>query len=931
MRGARRPRMQNFPELFAAAAARHPTRPAIEVQRRDGLEQVRYDELHSWSERVAAWLALIGVEPQDRCAILADNDAHWCAAYLGVLRRGAVAVPLDTAYSAAQIETLVRDSGARVCFTSAKYLPAVRAASLAAVSDMRVVLLHGGAAGEIDLDAMIRGRMPAPPLPACPAGPESPAVILYTSGTTSDPKGVVLTHENLLAERDGAFGVVRVSEDDAVLGVLPLFHALAQMANLLLPLSVGARVVFLETVNTTELLSALSSRGITVFACVPQFFYLIHQRVRTQVDRGGALARALFSALLAVNGALRSARLNAGPLLFRRVHRVLGGRMRLLVTGGSRFDPAVGRDLYRMGFDILQAYGLTETSGAATLMRPGDSRLESVGLPLPGVEIRIDTTAGDPEAGDGEVLIRGPIVMQGYFNRPDATAAALDNGWLRTGDLGRLDADGRLTITGRMKEVIVLSSGKNIYPEEIEAAYLKSPFIKEVCLVGLAGHGPSAERLHAVVVPNHELMRQRKVANIGDLLRFEIEGAAVALPAHKRALGYEIWMDPLPRTTTGKLKRFEIARRVQEASAARDRGPATLTATDRAWLEEDAVAPIVEAIAGAVPGVQVGPASNLELDLGLDSMERVELLTLLEQQFAADIPGEEVQQLHTVREVVEAILRHGRPEPSEPQAGAWDALLAPDALDQAGLEQWLRPRVIVPTLLFVVLRAAIALLRPGLRIEATGLESLPARGPYLISPNHQSYLDPFVLVGCLPLRVVRQLFFVGASEYFETPLRRWFAQQINLVPVDPDAGLIPAMQAGAHGLRRGRVLILFPEGERSIDGTVRRFKKGAAILAHHLQVPIVPVGIDGVFAIWPRNRRLNWRALLPGSGTRVAIAAGAPILPDRPRMGENAGKGEGEAGRAGTAEAYRELTARLRSAVEGLWSTARKTASGLRS
>jgi long-chain acyl-CoA synthetase len=904
--------MQNFYEQFTLAADRHAGRTAIEVQHRDRLDAVTYARLRDMADRTAAWLAMIGVAAGDRCAVLADNDAHWCAAYLGVLRRGAVAVPLDTAYKAAQVEALLRDSGARVMFTTAKYLPTVIAARGAAEREVTIVLLHGEDEAGVGFEAMVSGRMPAPPLPACPARPEDPAVILYTSGTTSDPKGVVLTHGNLLAERQAAFEVVHISERDCILGVLPLFHSLAQMANLLLPFSIGARVVFLETVNTTELLRALQERGVTLFACVPQFFYLIHQRVAGELQRRGALARAVFKGLLAVNGACRRSGVNLGRVLFGRVHAVLGGQMRLMVTGGSRFDPDIGKDLYRMGFDILQAYGLTETSGAATLMRPGDAHLESVGPPLPGVEIRIGPSeAGEDGPTDGEVLIRGPIVMQGYFNRPDATSAALRDGWLYTGDLGRLDAEGRLVITGRRKEIIVLSSGKNLYPEEIEAVYRRSVFIKEICILGLTRPGePAAERLYAVVVPDQAMLAERKVANVGDLLRFEMEGASVYLPHHKRALGYEIWMDPLPRTTTGKIKRFEVERRVRQTAARREApgGPAVADA-DRAWLEREDLAPILTLLRkSARPGTSVVPDANLELDLGLDSMERVELLTALEQRFGADVPEEELQRLYTVRELAESILAHSKGGVAEAGVGGWDALLDPSAIDAAAFGRWLEPHTVVPTVVFAALKLLGLVLRAGIRIEVTGAEHLPSRGPYLISPNHQSYLDPFVVIGALPHRVARQLFFVGASEYFLTPLTRWMARQVNLMPVDPDASLVPAMQAGACGLRQGRVLVLFPEGERSIDGTVKTFKKGAAILAHHVQVPIVPVAIDGLYEIWPRNRPLAWRRLLPGAGTRVRVAFGPLIVPAR-----------AEAEADGRDKALAALTSRLRSEVERMW------------
>lgn len=901
--------MQNFWAQFASAAGRFPDRIAIEVQRREGLERVTYRELDARTARIAAELSADGVSAGDRCCIFAENDAAWCAAYLAVLRLGAIAVPLDTAYRPAQIAKLVRDSGARVVFTSARHEPAVSEAAEGLGPALRIVRLDQ--AGTRD------GVVTAPE--TCPARASDPAVILYTSGTTADPKGVVLTHGNLIAERTAVFEVVDVSEADCVLGVLPLFHALAQMANLLLPLSVGARVVFLETVNTTELLRALAERDVTIFACVPQFFYLVHQRVMDEVRRGGVAARAAFRTLLALNRWLRRAHLNAGRLLFRRVHRVLGGRMRLLVTGGSRFDPAVGADLYDMGFDILQAYGLTETSGAATMMRPGDSRLHTVGPPLPGVEIRIEPSNGQHQSGDeGEVLIRGPIVMAGYFNRPDATAASLRDGWLHTGDLGRMDDGGRLVITGRIKELIVLSSGKNIYPEEIEAHYRESPVIREICVLGVAAPGePAAERLYAVVVPDTDVLRERRVVNAGDLVRFEMEGRSVGLPPHKRVLGYETWMEPLPRTTTGKLKRFEIERRVQ--AARQEQGvapPPAITPQDQEWLQAPDVAPVVAVIrAAAKSGAEIAPASNLELDLGLDSMERVELLTDLEQRFGADVPDTVAERIFTVRELVDAILAHRGGRKADAESSPWAALLRGDERSSRLVANLSERNPITAPLFYTLLHAALRLFRLVARIESTGREHLPQSGPVIISPNHQSYLDVFIVVGLLPYRLFEQLFYVGASEYFQGPLLARLARILHIVPIDPDASLVPAMQASAAGLRQGRVLMLFPEGERSIDGTVRTFKKGAAILAHHLDVPIVPVALDGPFEIWPRGRGINWQVLRPWRRVRVAVRFGAAITPEAPVL---AGAGGVPTG-APPASLYGETTRRLHEAIAAMW------------
>ena len=890
--------MNNFYQQFAATAERFPDYLAVEVQRRDRVDRFTYAQLREMAERTAAFLAAGGATPGtprlargDRAAILADNDARWCAAYLGTLRMGGVAVPFDTAYKPKQIAALLRDSGAKVLFTAPKYLAAAQEAVALASGAAELVLLHRtpeGDATPANFEDIL--AQPGQELPPCPAAPADPAVILYTSGTTSDPKGVVLTHANLLAEREAAFQIVPVDERDTILGVLPLFHALAQMANLLLPFSIGARVAFLETVNSAELLRALAERGVTAFCCVPQFFYLIHQRVTREVAAAGLVRRLAFRALLAVNGWLRDlAGINLGPLVFRRVHHVLGPSMRLLVTGGSRFDPAIARDLYRLGFTVRQAYGLTESSGAACVTLADGKYTDSVGPPLPGVEVKVlpAEQASEDGVADGEILLRGPIIMQGYFNRPDTNAEALAGGWLHTGDLGYLDARGQLYITGRCKEIIVLSSGKNIYPEEIEAHYLQSPYIKELCVLGLARPDePAAERLHAVVVPDFEVLRERKMLNAREILRFEIEGLSIHLPSHKRILSYEIWTEELPRTTTRKLKRFEIERRAKEKAAFEAGGAeASLTGADLAWASRPEVARSLDLIRKAAKQpAAIRPDANIELELGLDSMERIELLTALERRFGTRVPEEVAHRIYTVRELVEACL------PSQPASGAalaspaadgdaWGRLLEPSPQADAGFAGLLQPRPVFAVVAFLLTKLCYGYARLAFRFRVAGRENLPPGGPFLLCPNHQSYLDPLLVVSALPYRIFRDAFFVGASEYFATPLMRWFARKINLVAVDPDTNLLRAMQAGAFGLRHGKVLVLFPEGERSIDGTVKTFKKGGPILSLHLCAPIVPVALVGVHDVWPRGRGPRWTHWLPGGKGRVSMRFGAPIAP----------------------------------------------------
>lgn len=912
----------NFPQAFARTAQRIAPMVAIELPHRDHVERVTYGELLARAEAAAAALASHGLAQGDRCAILDDNCVEWCASFLAILRLGAVPVPLDTHYSAQQIEGLLHDSGARILLTAPRYLESAEHALRARASATALLLLRGAAPGRTSLPELVSQAAIA--LPPCPATRGDPAVILYTSGTTGDPKGVVITHGNLLAEASAVIQRLRIDERDSILGVMPLFHALALMANLLLPFLYGARVIFLEELSATELLRALGEREPSAFCCVPQFFYLIHQRLLGKVAEGGAAKAAAFRALLRSHAALRRLTgLNLGRYLFRPVHALFGRHMRLLVTGGARFDPSVGRDFYGLGFNLIEVYGLTETSGAATLTALGQGGLGTAGAPLPGVAVKILP----PEAGAaedlaaGEIAIRGPIVMKEYFHRPDATAESLRDGWFLTGDLGYLDRRGNLRITGRKKEIIVLSSGKNIYPEEIEAHYAKSPSIRELCVVGTTlPHEPLAERLHGIIVPDLDVMRERKIMNLKEVLRFEIENLSVQLPAHKRILSYEIRMEPLPRTTTNKLKRHEIEREMKLRSGAAEKPAASerpLNEEAAAWAADPEAARALALIREfAHDKTALHPDANLELDLGLDSIERVEVLTHLEHLFGTSVAPEAAVSAYTVRQLVDVVRLQPGATAAAPALEAWSALFARIPADEPLFRNLLKPHPVVGLVLFLAFRLArgCAWLLLGFRVD--GVEHLPAQGAYMICPNHESFLDSFLVVSALPFRIFRKLFFVGASEYFATPLRQAFAHLIHLAPVDPDTNLARALQAAAFGLQHQKALLLFPEGERSIDGQVKKFKKGAAILALHLQVPVVPAALDGVFEVWARNRPLRWRAFLPWKHTQIRLRFGPPLPPPAAPQGSPSAA-QMEARYAGFAEELRSIVVQMQDSLTG--------------
>jgi long-chain acyl-CoA synthetase len=452
---------------------------------------------------------------------------------------------------------------------------------------------------------------------------------------------------------------------------------------------------------------------------------------------------------------------------------------------------------------------------------------------------------------------------------------------------GRVDEHGHLTTAGRREDIIALSSGKNIYLEEVEAHYQRSPFIREVCVLGVGAPDASfPERLHAIVVPDVDVLRERRIVNTTELIRYELENLSQSLSADTRVTGFDVAFEPLPRTTTGNLKRHEILKHYQSKSR-----PVEPPAVSEVEPHLQRLVATIQSIMR--PGVVVRADSSLEHDLGLDSMDRVELLATLERRFGVELPEHVALSAFRVRDLADAF-RETREQREGVADPSWASLLERIEPTPA-LHALLERRPLSALALFAIARIIVRVL---LRPHVEGVERLPRQGPFIISPNHQSYLDPIVIVTVLPLRVYRELFFVGAAEYFQSPLMRRLAAWLNVIPVDPDAYLMPAMQAGAFGLRHGKVLMLFPEGERSIDGAVKKFRKGAAILSRQHRVPIVPAAIDGMFEIWPRTRPLNWRKLLPWSSHRTRIAFGDPLSPS---------------------DAVAEQTARLHDAVERMW------------
>jgi long-chain acyl-CoA synthetase len=879
---------ESFCQRVVEAANIRPDKVAMTLIDGNGSERVTFGSMLAQIRSIAYRLTQEGIAFGDRVAIIGENHPNWAIAYLGILYRGAVATPLDPAATTQTLASFLNGSEAKLAFVSPGSITKFRLAreqigrNIPAVALLPLTQPDG-------LDDFVDWAQTSAPTEFIddppPAKPDDLALLMFTSGTTGLPKAIPLTHRNIYAESDKVQGVLHISDQEVVLGLLPLFHGYSQIVNLWLATIAGAQVVYLPELSPAMIERGLKEGHATALVGVPRLWYLFHKKIFDAVKAKPVLVRIMFRAMLAMNGLLRDLiGVDAGRLFFRRIHESFGGRLRLAVSGGASFDAGVALDFHRLGFTILQGYGLTETSGAATVTRFEDNKVGSVGTPLNGVEVKIDYPN---EAGIGEVLIRGPVVMSGYYNNPEANREAFTSDrWFRSGDLGHFDKDGHLYIVGRKKDVIKLPSGKNVFPEDVEAHYERSPFVSEVCVLGLRDAETQfrgAEKLCAVVVPNFDYLKARQIANAREWIVWEMENLGRELPEYQRVHDFVLRVEPLPRTSTRKVRRFELKdqleglRKRARPAAVKER---VLTSDERARMDSPAGRAIVAAIKQHKPEVDlIHPAMNLEIDLGLDSLARAECVASTEQALRIELKPEGLPSVQTVGELLElatakqiGVSEQFGPTPSGGRV-QWRDIVKAEHARLPELEPIIQEKPITALVAFVVLSAINIGARLFFRMEVKNIETLARlKAPYLICPNHQSYIDPFLVCSAYPRAVLKNIFHVGASMYFTNRVMAQLARLINVVPLDPDAQLLRAMRVGAAGLRAGKILNIYPEGQRSFDGQLLEFKKGAAILAWDLNLPIVPVAIDGTYLIWPRE---SWRFRL----AKVKLCFGEPINP----------------------------------------------------
>jgi long-chain acyl-CoA synthetase len=774
----------------------------------------RYDEVARAARGFAARLRAHGLRKGDKVVFWSENRPEWIVAFWGCLLGGVIVVPIDYRASPDFLARVTRIVSARIVLVGQDVPP------LYGAIDAAIWTLH-------DVD----WRDGEPPAEAIAR--DDVAEIIFTSGATAEPKGVVITHRNVLAN------IVPVEREVLkyrkwgrpffplrFLNLLPLSHMFGQAMATFIPPMLPGVVVFMRSYNPADIVAQVKSRRISVIVCVPKILDVLKEHVLRIAPDAAA----------------------PGPKQhvvkrwwrYRGIHRRFGLKFWAFVVGAAPLDASLEAFWSELGFVVIQGYGLTETAPIVTLNHPFATKKGSVGKAIAGVDVKI--------APDGEILVRGENVTRGYFNEAAETAKAFEDGWFHTGDIGEIAPDGELFIRGRKKEMIVTPEGLNVFPEDVERAIDAVPGVRESAVVG-APIG-SEERVHAVLVLDPgidaEAVVRQANARLDDPQKI------------RRAL---VWPEPaLPRTDgTKKLKRAAIRDWVKSGAA-----PPQVTAG------KDALAALISRYTGRE---HVSPGTTIE-ELGLSSLDRIELMVALEDAFQTRLDESafsEARDIHQLRELVERAPEQTA-APAEPiDFPSWNRSLLARAVRRASLPTWILP---------------LGRLFAWMRVE--GREHLrDLRAPVIFAANHQSHMDAPMIMAALPRRLRYRVAPAMAKEFFkphffpeEYGRLAWFTNSLNyyLSSLFFNAFPLPQREAGARQTLRyigeviedGFSLLIFPEGKRTDSGEIDRFRPGIGMIASRLNVPVVPIRLEGLDKVLHHT----WKMARPG---RVRIAFGAPL------------------------------------------------------
>ncbi len=816
-----------------------PDKTALQIKRDGEWVQYTYRQVYDRARQIAFFLWKRGYREGDKVILISENQPEWGIAYLAALHIGVIVVPIDQQTPAREIAALAEFTDAKAIFTSESLF--AQLSELGAPESSREVLsevLNVNRFCDAHEEVLDPLEAVADGFPYVEIGPDTIASIIFTMGTTVDARGAMLSHRGFIENILAVAQVLPPEDTDRFLSVLPLYHALGFSCSFLMSIYGGTTVTYINSFKPTSILETMRETKTTVLIGVPRLFKLLYDTlarhvVKTPIQRDTPL----------------------DAEVIEKVQAELGGHIRVLVSGGASLPDEVYDGFEQFGLTIYQGYGMTETAPVLSVNPSPKSKRGSVGPAVKSVELQI---LNPDSNGIGEIVTKSPSMMAGYYRNPKATAEVIRNGLLYTGDLGYLDADGYLYITGRSKNVIVSGTGKNIYPIELEELYRHSPDIAEICVVGVTADNSSDETAHAVIVP-------RQKENGGEkAIREHLRQCASNLPTYQHLHKVHFWNTELPKTPELTVDRHAVkAHLMAELSEASIVAP-TAEIPDEDWTSENCERGIIAEFGrlARTPVSRINADTDLDIDLGIDSLMRVELLMRLESKLQQPIPEHLIGEVRTVGDVIEAVQRFYAQADYAP----------PDELAPADSPETARGGIKL-TGLFRVMVGSIYRHRFGFQCE--GVEHIPIGKPYIIASNHNSHLDTPAIMTALG-KEAKRLYILGAKDYWfaDKGFKSWFVRTcLNVLPIDRSGNVLQDVRIAKEALAENKSLLIYPEGGRSVTGELQPFKPGLGLLAHEANVPIVPAHISGTYQALPKGRNLPRKS-------QIRVVFGIPVTCD---------------------------------------------------
>ena len=753
------------------------------------------------------------IDKADRVALMMENRPETIFSFLSVWNKKGIAMSLDAGYTAEQLAYVFNDSKPKYIFVSEKTKKVAEEANN----------IVGNFVEILDVDNIVLPNDYISPKETLDVDSEEDvAIISYTSGTTGNPKGVMLTFGNIMANIKGVSAVNLVNENDIILAMLPYHHILPLSFTLILPFYYGIPIVLLGEISSTSLKKALNDNKVSVIIGVPRVWEMLDKAIMAQINKR-SLAKFMFKLAQKTNSmALRK-------IIFSKIHKGFGGNVRLMVSGGAKIDKNILEDFTYLGFRIIQGYGMTETAPIISFNVPGRERPDTVGEVIPDVEVKF--------ASDDEILVKGKNVMKGYYLKEEATKEVFDeDGWFHTGDLGKMDGN-HLVIIGRKKEMIVLSNGKNINPADIETTIIKSTdLIKEIAITEYN------DQLLAIIYPDFDEIVAKKIVNIKEAIKWEvIDKYNVNAPNYKKIHDIKIVKEELPKTRLGKIRRFMLKDLLENNSDEQTKKEVKKSVEVPVEMKEkfDKIAKYINEIHQK----EIALDSHIELDLGFDSLDIVEFMNFINSTFSINLNEEEFVEHKTISSIIELINK--KAEKGTDKNENLKKIIENDSdvkLPNSAFYAKLLKFIFSPIFKFYF------------KFKSSGKENIK-EGAGIIVGNHQSFLDAFMVNNSFTNKELSNNYYIATALHFKSKTMKYLANNGNIILVDVNKNLKNTLQAASKVLKSGKKLIIFPEGARTRDGELQEFKKTFAILAKELNVPIYPFVLKGAFEAWPYTKK----------------------------------------------------------------------------